>query len=349
MAPGRFGRQAVPDSHCFDLSGILVVSNSSSHESGKSMNHPHGETSSEQRLLRAMLLTGGFMVVEVVGGLISGSLALLADAGHMLTDTVALALGWLGARLARRPADQLRSYGYHRTQVLAALLNGIGFIALVAWICVEAWSRFQEPVEILGWPMLLVAVTGLVVNGLAFRMLHGGHHHDLNLKAAALHVIGDLLGSVAAIVAALVVLSTGWTPIDPLLSVLVAFLIAVNALRVVRQSVHILLEGSPQDVDVELIREQLVEAVPDVTDVHHVHVWSISPERPVLTMHVTVSTLENYSATLHRIQACLVEHFSIEHATVQIEIDHCTDDAADTQHDTAHLTGAATRFPAADQ
>ena len=290
------------------------------------MSHTYTGAQAEQRLLWAMLLTGGFMLVEVAGGLISGSLALLADAGHMLTDTTALAMGWLGARLARRPADQLRSYGYHRTQVLAALLNGIGFIALVIWIVIEAWSRFREPVAILGGPMLAVAIAGLAINGIAFRMLHGEHQHDLNIRAAALHVIGDLLGSVATIVAAIVILMTGWTPIDPLLSVFVALLITVNAVRVVNQSVHILLEGTPPDVDVNLIRHELIEEVPNVTDVHHVHVWSITPERPVLTMHVTVATLDNYSATLHKIQACLAEHFGIEHATVQIEHEKCADD-----------------------
>jgi cobalt-zinc-cadmium efflux system protein len=266
------------------------------------------------------------MLVEMAGGLISGSLALLADAGHMLTDTAALAMGWLGARLARRPADRLRSYGYHRTQVLAALLNGVGFIALVIWIVIEAWSRFREPVTILGAPMLAVAITGLAVNGIAFRMLHGEHRHCLNVRAAALHVIGDLLGSVATIVAAIVILVTGWTPIDPLLSVFVALLITVNAMHIVNQSVHILLEGTPPDVDVDLIRHELIEGVPGVTDVHHVHVWSITPERPVLTMHVTVATLENYSGTLHKIQARLSEHFGIEHATVQIEHEKCADD-----------------------
>lgn len=290
------------------------------------MSHTHTGAQAEQRLLWAMLLTGSFMLVEVAGGLISGSLALLADAGHMLTDTAALAMGWLGARLARRPADQLRSYGYHRTQVLAALLNGIGFIALVIWIVIEAWSRVREPVDILGGPMLAVAIAGLAINGIAFRMLHGEHQHDINVRAAALHVIGDLLGSVATIAAAVVILMTGWTPIDPLLSVFVALLITVNAVRVVNQSVHILLEGTPPDVDVNLIRHELIEDVSSVTDVHHVHVWSITPERPVLTMHVTVATLENYSATLHKIQACLAEHFGIEHATVQIEHEKCADD-----------------------
>jgi cobalt-zinc-cadmium efflux system protein len=290
------------------------------------MSHTHRSVQAERRLLWAMLLTGGFMLVEVAGGLISGSLALLADAGHMLTDTAALAMGWLGARLAQRPADQLRSYGYQRTQVLAALLNGIGFIALVIWIIIEAWSRFREPVTIIGGPMLAVAIAGLAVNGIAFRILHSEHRHDLNVRAAALHVIGDLLGSVATIVAAIVILMTGWTPIDPVLSVFVALLITVNAVRVVNQSVHILLEGTPPDVDVNLIRHELIEEVSGVTDVHHVHVWSITPERPVLTMHVTVATLENYSATLHKIQACLAEHFGIEHATVQIEHEKCADD-----------------------
>lgn len=283
----------------------------------------HHEEAAERPLLLALLLTGGFMIVEFIGGLWSGSLALIADAGHMLTDTAALALAWVGARLAHRPADHLRSYGYHRMQVLAALVNGLGFLVLVGWIGVEAWQRLQQPVEILGGPMLAVAVAGLLVNLLAFRLLHGGHEHDLNRRAAALHVLGDLLGSVAAIAAAGVILLTGWTPIDPLLSVFVALLIAVNAVRIVRQSAHILLEGTPTDIDIDLIRDTLVEALPSVTGIHHVHVWSLSPARQIMTLHVTVSDLGDYEQTLTGIHRTLAEHFGIEHATVQIEPGKC--------------------------
>ena len=279
----------------------------------------------QRRMLWAMLLTATFTVAEVVGGLLSGSLALLADAGHMLTDTAALGIAWAAARLSQRPPDALRSYGYHRLQVIAALLNSIGFIAIVVWILVEAFQRLQQPVEVLGGPMLAVAVVGLAVNLIALTLLHGGHHHDLNLKAAMLHVIGDLLGSVAAIAAAAIILLTGWMPIDPLLSVLVALLILRGAVSVVRQSLHILLEGTPPEFEREALERALIELVPGVTGIHHIHVWSLSPEKPLLTMHVDVADMSDYKRTLLAINRVLSEDFGIQHATVQIETGRCVD------------------------
>lgn len=279
----------------------------------------------QRRILLAMLLTGAFTLIEIVGGLLSGSLALLADAGHMLTDTAALAIAWAAARLSQRPPDALRSYGYQRLQVIAALLNSVGFIAIVIWILVEAFRRLQQPVEVLGGPMLAVAVVGLAVNLIAFRLLHGGHHHDLNLKAAMLHVLGDLLGSVAAIAAAAVILLTGWMPIDPLLSVLVALLILRGAVSVVRQSLHILLEGTPPEFEREALEQALIEVVPGVTGIHHIHVWSLSPESPLLTMHVDVADMRDYNRTLLAIKRVLSEDFGIHHATVQIEPGRCVD------------------------
>lgn len=279
----------------------------------------------QRRMLLAMLLTGAFTLIEIVGGLLSGSLALLADAGHMLTDTAALAIAWAAARLSQRPPDALRSYGYQRLQVIAALLNSVGFIAIVIWILVEAFQRLQQPVEVLGGPMLAVAVVGLAVNLIALRLLHGGHHHDLNLKAAMLHVLGDLLGSVAAIAAAAVILLTGWMPIDPLLSVLVALLILRGAVSVVRQSLHILLEGTPPEFEREALEQALIEVVPGVTGIHHIHVWSLSPENPLLTMHVDVADMRDYNRTLLAIKRVLSEDFGIHHATVQIEPGRCVD------------------------
>jgi cobalt-zinc-cadmium efflux system protein len=276
-------------------------------------------------MLWAMLLTAAFTVAEIAGGLLSGSLALLADAGHMLTDTAALAIAWAAARLSQRPPDALRSYGYQRLQVIAALLNSIGFIAIVIWILVEAFQRLQRPVEVLGGPMLAVAVLGLAVNLIALRLLHGGHHHDLNLKAAMLHVLGDLLGSVAAIAAAATILLTGWMPIDPLLSVLVALLILRGAVSVVRQSLHILLEGTPPEFEREALEQALIEVVPGVTGIHHIHVWSLSPEKPLLTMHVDVVDTSDYNRTLLAIKRVLSEDFGIHHATVQIEPGRCVD------------------------
>jgi len=290
------------------------------------MDHDHSHASDERRIFWAMVLTGSFMIIEVIGGLLSGSLALLADAGHMLTDTASLALAWLASRIARRPADTLRSYGYHRVQILSALLNGIGFIVVVAWIVVEAVERLLAPVAILGDVMLVVAGAGLVVNIIAFLILHGGSSHNLNLRGAVVHVLGDLLGSLAAIGAAVVILFTGWTPIDPLLSVLVALLILRSAWYVVRKSTHILLEGTPDDVDITELRETLASSVPAVRDVHHVHVWSLTPARPLLTMHASIADDADYTAVLEQVKAVLIEHYGIEHSTIQLEPQHCVDD-----------------------
>ena len=190
---------------------------------------PHPAADSVRRVRWALLLTATFMLVEVLGGLLSGSLALLADAGHMLTDTAALALAWLAFRVGEKPADAKRTFGYHRFQILAAFVNGLTFLAIVGWILIEAIRRLATPVEILAGPMLAVAIVGLIVNLLAFRILQGGDRENLNMRGAVLHVLGDLLGSAAAIAAAGVILMTGWTPIDPILSVLVAALVFFGA------------------------------------------------------------------------------------------------------------------------
>ena len=284
--------------------------------------HHHG---SERRLLWALLLIGGFMLVEVVGGLLSGSLALLADAGHMLTDAASLFLAWAASRAASRPADALRTYGYHRVQILAALLNGLAFILLVGWIAYEAFQRLRQPVEVLGGMMLVFAVLGLLVNVAAFAILHGGDARDLNLRGAVIHVLGDLLGSVAAIVAAGVILLSGWMPIDPLLSLLVALLILRSAWSLVKKSAHILLEGTPEDVDVELLRQTIREGVAAVEDVHHVHVWSLTPQRPLLTMHVTVADTRECAPVLAQVKQILKQRFGITHSTIQVEAGGCAD------------------------
>lgn len=278
-------------------------------------------------MLLALSLTGGFMVVEVIGGLWSGSLALLADAGHMLTDTVSLGLAWLAARLSRRPADALRTYGYHRLQILAAFVNGIFFLFIVAWIGFEAVQRLLAPRPVLGGVMLWVALAGLGINLVAFRLLHGGHRHNLNVRAALLHVMGDLLGSLAAIAAAGVILATGWYPIDPLLSILVALLILYSAWKVVRQSGHILLEGTPPHVDPERIRAELHRRIPEIEDVHHLHVWSLTPERTMLTLHVTVAEGTDCGQVLASVKRILYEVFGIDHSTVQVEPATCIDEA----------------------
>ncbi|MEJ2686972.1 MAG: cation diffusion facilitator family transporter [Gammaproteobacteria bacterium] len=287
--------------------------------------HHHPADVGEKRMLFALLLTAGFMVVEVFGGLMSGSLALIADAGHMLTDTASLGLAWAAARAAQKPADMLRSYGYQRAQVLAAFLNGVIFIAMVIWIIVEAAERFMTPVPVEGGIMLGVAAAGLVVNIVAFRILHGGDQDNLNIRAAVIHVLGDLLGSAATIVAAVVILTTGWTPADPILSVLVALLILRSAWFVVRESTHILLEGTPEDVDVEHLRTEIIDAIPAVQEVHHVHVWSLTQSRPLITLHVLVDAASNHQDILRRIKKVLHDRFGIDHSTIQIEHHQCAD------------------------
>jgi len=272
-----------------------------------------------------MLLTGGFMLVEVAGGLMSGSLALLADAGHMLTDTAALFFAWLAFRLARRPADPKRSYGYHRFQILAAFLNGVVLIVIVMWIVYEAIQRLNAPVEILGGLMLAVAGVGLVINVIAFAILHGGNRENLNLRSAALHVLGDLLGSLAAMIAAIVIMATGWTPIDPLLSLLVALLILRSAWMVVRQSTHVLLEGTPSEIDVSQLMSELVDRVPEVDDVHHVHVWTLASGKLVMTLHAHVRTGADGEQVLRALVSLCRQRFGVDHVTVQIEHGRCAD------------------------
>lgn len=270
------------------------------------------------------------MVAEVIGGLLSGSLALLADAGHMLTDTGSLFLAWIAARMSHKPADTLRSYGYHRVQILAAFSNGVFFILIVGWITYEAVQRILNPVEVIGGIMLVIAGLGLVVNLLAFYILHGAGGKDLNVRAALLHVLGDLLGSVAAISAAVIILGTGWMPIDPILSLFVALLILRSAWMVVKESTHILLEGTPQDIDIEILQTAIIDAIPCVRDVHHVHVWSLTPEHPLLTLHVNVDPDADSTQVLQRVKQVLQDRFQIHHSTIQIEPAHCVDEHTGT-------------------
>lgn len=286
-----------------------------------------------RRLLAALVLTGSFTIIEAVGGWIAGSLAILADAAHMLTDTAALGFAWVAAGVSTRGADERRSYGYQRVQVLAGFINGLVLVAIVAWIAVEAVRRFAEPQPVAGGLMLGVAAAGLLVNLWVFRVLHQGHgqHHDLNVRGAVLHVLGDLFGSVGAIVAAVVILWTGWTPIDPLLSLAVCVLVLVSAGRLLREAVHILLEGTPGHVDISEIKKALREGVPEVENVHHVHVWSLTPEHPLLTLHADISDRRDSDNALRRIKEILKERFDITHSTIQIETEGCVDHEADDQ------------------
>lgn len=280
-----------------------------------------------KRLCIALVLTGVFMLVEVVGGVLSGSLALLADAGHMLTDSLALALALLAFRLSLRPADPKRSYGYHRFQTLAAFVNGLGLLGIVVWILVEAAGRLLAPPPIQGGMMLAVAAGGLLVNIVVFLILHGGDQENLNMRGAMLHVIGDLLGSIAAIAAAVVIILTGWLPIDPLLSVVVAGLILRSAWQLVRRSAHILLEGTPETLDVSGMQQSLMAAMPQIASIHHVHVWGLTPQRLMLTMHVSLNgDIRDATIVVRKIKQVLRAEFGIRHSTIEFELDDCADE-----------------------
>ena len=279
----------------------------------------------ERALQRATLLTGLFMLAELAGGLYANSLALLADAGHMLTDAAALGLAWAAASLALRPPDPRRTFGYQRLQVLAGFVNGIALLAIVAWILIEALGRLREPVVVDARIVIAVALVGGLVNIVVYLMLREADRHNLNVAAAMLHVLGDLLGSIAAAVGALVILFTGWMPIDTLLSMLVCALIFRSALALVRRSAHILLEGAPDWLDPRELGRTLKAHVPVIVDVHHVHCWSLSPSETLATLHVRVPDDVDHAEVLARTQLALADCFGITHATVQIETGHCTD------------------------
>lgn len=279
--------------------------------------HDHG-AGDERRLLGALVLTGGFMAAEAVAGVLSGSLALLADAGHMLTDAAALGLSWWAARVAKRPATPERSFGHHRFQVLAALVNGSSLLVVALWIVVEALRRLAQPVEVLGGPMLAVAVLGLAVNAAAFGLLHGASHGNLNVRGALLHVAGDMLGSVAAIVAAGVILWTGWTPIDPLLSVLVALLILRSAWSLAASAWHILMEAAPEGLDPAALRADLVAHVPGVREVDHLHLWSLTPDRPLVTLDARIAPEADHEEVLRGLRARLASAHGLDHATIEV-------------------------------
>ena len=286
----------------------------------------HGVNS--RRILWALVLIGGFMIVEVIGGLLSGSLALLADAAHMLIDAIALSLAWLAIRLCQLPANPAHTYGYHRLPVLAAFANGVSLVFIVCWIFVEAAFRLFDPAPVLAGPMLAVATVGLAVNLAAFGILHGADRNNLNVRGALLHVLGDLLGSVAAIAAAVIIMATGWTPVDPILSVVVGLVILKSAVGLIRDSAHVLLEGTPRHLEIGDVESYLVEAVPHVRDVHHVHLWMLSEDRSLLTLHARISEAGNSNSIIASIRNRVAERFGIKHVTVQIETERCTEDPA---------------------
>lgn len=294
--------------------------------------HAHGHERREGRLFLAFALTVVTLLAEAVGGWLSGSLALLADAGHMLVDALALLFAWLGARFATRAADERRSYGYARVEVLVGYTNALAQLALFVWIAVEAVGRLFAPAPILGGLMLAVAVAGLLVNAFVLRLLHGHDPDDLNTAAARLHVLGDLLGSVGAVAAALVIRAFGWSWADAVISLLVSLLVLGSAWRLLARSAHILLEGAPHGLSETRIAQAVENAGIGVLDVHHVHVWELAGGKAMATLHARIDEGLSADATLAALHRLLRSEFGIVHATVQIEAVPCASDACGHAH-----------------
>lgn len=283
--------------------------------------HDHGPSvtaSNEARIRFVFMFTAGYAVIQVIGGWMSGSLALIADAGHMISDAAALFLALVAYRVARRPADQLRTYGFHRVRVLAALANGASLLLLVTWITWEAVQRIRAPAEILAGPMLVVAVIGLAVNVAGAYILSRSTSKDSNLRGALLHVIGDLLGSVGAIAAAIGIMLTGWAILDPILSVLVAGLVVRSSWTLVSEAIQVLLQAVPKGLDPKVI-ETIVSQIPGVAAVSHFHAWTLTDETIVATVHVTPENGVDPLALPALVSQKLVENFSINHVTVQVD------------------------------
>ena len=279
---------------------------------------PHANSQAAGQALRlAAALTVGFALIEAAGGWWTGSLALLSDAGHMLTDGAALGLGAAAAWVARRPPSSRHSYGLGRAEIFAALVNAGAMLAIVAAIGYEALLRFREPAEVNGTGAALIAALGLFLNMVVFRWL-APHSHDLNARAARLHVLGDALGSIAALGSGALIALGGSTRIDPIASLFIGVLIAVSSLRLVRESLHALMEGVPRGLSVEAIGGEMAR-VEGVVSVHDLHVWMLSGSRTALSAHVVVRSLAQWDRTLQELQARLQEKFGIDHVTLQPE------------------------------
>ena len=287
--------------------------------------HDHGVSAAganRGRLLTVLAMTSLVLVAEVIGGLLTGSLALLADAGHMFTDVAGLGLAILAITFAAKPPSAQRTYGYFRLEILAAVVNGMLLFGVAVLILVEAWRRFSSPPDVASGEMLAFAAVGLAANLVSLLLLRRGAAHSLNVKGAYLEVLGDLLGSVAVIAAAVIITTTGWNYADPIASVAVALMILPRTWTLLREAVDVLLEATPKGLDLADVRRHIVET-DGVVDAHDLHVWTITSGMPVLSVHVVVddAALANGGSgrILDRLGDCLADHFDVEHCTFQLE------------------------------
>ncbi|MFV9425639.1 cation diffusion facilitator family transporter [Microbacterium sp. S1037] len=293
------------------------------------------DASNRRLLATALTLTASVMVVQIVGAILSGSLALLADAAHMFTDAAALVVALVATAIASRPADDRRTFGYQRAEVLGALANGVILIVLCAWVGIEAVQRLLAPAEaeVEGGLMLVVAAVGMVANAISMWLLGRAQKRSINVRGAYLEVLGDLVGSIAVIIAAIVIVTTGFTQADAIASLLIAVLIVPRAIGLLREVVVVLTESAPVDVQVAEIRQHLRDT-DGVVDVHDVHVWQLTRGAPVFSAHVIVEdaalTDGRAARILESLQGCLADHFDVEHSTFQLE------PAGHVEHDSRH-------------
>ncbi|MXS85711.1 cation transporter [Nitrosomonas sp. HPC101] len=272
----------------------------------------------ERRVALVFCLTAGYALIQAIGGWLSGSLALIADSGHMVSDAAALLLALIAYRIARRPADGTRTYGFHRIRVLAALVNGVALLLLVLWIVFEAIERIYIPSAVLAGSMLLVAVIGLIINLTGVWILWSGSRADSNLRGALLHVTGDLLGSVAAIIAAVGILLTGWMVLDPLLSMLVAVLIVRSAWALIKDAVHVLLQAVPRGLDASAVESSLTQ-LPEIAGAGHFHAWILADDSIIATVHVSPVDGIDPLMLPPLVSSWLKQHYAIDHVTVQVD------------------------------
>jgi cobalt-zinc-cadmium efflux system protein len=291
------------------------------HDHDDHAHHDHHQTASDnrRRLLFVLCLTAFYMLAEAIGGYLANSLALLSDAGHMLTDVASVALAMFALWFSSRPANIRKTYGYYRLEIIAALANGVTLVVISLLIFYEALQRIKQPEAVAGVEVMVIAIGGLLVNGISAWLLHSASAHNLNMRGAFLHVISDALGSVGAILAGLAIWQFGWTIADPIISILMCLLIVFSSWQLIRESVNVLLEGTPAHINVTAVIEAMRE-VGGVVGVHELHVWSISSGKDALSAHVTIESGASYKATLEALQKRLLAEFNINHATIQIEM-----------------------------
>ncbi|MCI0339446.1 MAG: cation diffusion facilitator family transporter [Acidobacteria bacterium] len=273
---------------------------------------------SQRLLLIVLVLTFTYMLAEAIGGYFANSLALLSDAGHMFTDVAALALSLLAVRFASHPATPRKTYGFYRLEILAALINGVMLIVLSLLICFEAYQRIRHPEEVKGWTLILISSGGLIVNLISAYLLSRGHKETINVRGAFLHVLGDLLGSVAAVAAGVLIIWRGWRWADPVFSVIISVLIIYSSWRLVADAVNILLEGTPSHINIAAV-EQAMRTVAGVRAVHDLHIWTITSGRHAVTVHVVVNDASESYRILRELRELLAERFALTHSTIQIE------------------------------